>query len=84
MARCGRGRMSAHPASSSFCSPEVKLTVPSRVACDIGSQDCGKATCCGHSSGIRALRRPAKKVSSASACVFAPNAAARLKPAIVA
>ena len=28
MARCGRGRVSAHPASSSFCSPEVKLTVP--------------------------------------------------------
>lgn len=28
MARCGRGRVSAHPASSLFCSPQVKLTVP--------------------------------------------------------
>ena len=28
MARCGRGRVSAHPAPGSFCSPQVKLTVP--------------------------------------------------------
>ena len=28
MARCGRGRGSAPPASGSFCSPQVKLTVP--------------------------------------------------------
>jgi len=28
MARCRRGRVSAHPASDTFCSPQVKLTVP--------------------------------------------------------
>ena len=28
MARCGRSRVSAHPASGSFCVPQVKLTVP--------------------------------------------------------
>ena len=28
MAGCGRGRVIAHPASGSFCSPQVKLTVP--------------------------------------------------------
>jgi putative SOS response-associated peptidase YedK len=31
MARCGRSRVSAHPASGSFCSPQVKLTVPARA-----------------------------------------------------
>jgi hypothetical protein len=29
MARCGRGRVSVHLASGSFCSQQVKLTVPS-------------------------------------------------------
>ena len=37
-----------------------------------------------HSSGTPALRRPAKKVSSAKACGFAPNALARLKLTTVA
>ena len=32
MARCGRGRVSAHPESSLFCSPQTKLTVPRRGA----------------------------------------------------
>jgi kumamolisin len=40
MARCGRRRVSAHPASSLFCSPQVKLTVPSAVS--ILKRDDGK------------------------------------------
>jgi hypothetical protein len=30
MAGCGSGRVIAHPASAGFCSPQVKLTTPSR------------------------------------------------------
>ena len=44
----------------------------------------GKTADRSHSSGIPALRRPAKKVPSASVCNFAPNALACLKPAMLA
>jgi hypothetical protein len=38
MARCGRGRVSAHPTSSLFCSPQVKLTVPPEVVSAVVSR----------------------------------------------
>jgi DNA invertase Pin-like site-specific DNA recombinase len=50
MARCGRRRVSAHPASSLFCSPQVKLTVPE------GKYKGRKPTAQARSAEIKALK----------------------------